>query len=197
MNINEFLLCSTPSAWLDYASRHVDILLLDHAHCEKKAAQTAINLILRYPSYGAMVYRLSRFAREELRHFEQVYKIMQQRGVQLEHLSASRYAKGLIAHASKQEPQRMIDSLIIGAFIEARSCERFQALIPYLDDALAKFYSGLLASEQRHFAAYLQLAEQASEISIETRIALFAEIESELITSKDQEFRFHSGIPAL
>jgi tRNA 2-(methylsulfanyl)-N6-isopentenyladenosine37 hydroxylase len=196
MEIADFLILKTPAHWTQYAVEHIDMLLLDHAHCEKKAAQTAINLIVRYPDFHDLVYRLSRFAREELRHFEQVYKIMRQRGVALDHLTASRYAKGLFSHAKTFEPDRLVDSLIIAAFIEARSCERFHAMIPFLDDELAQFYSGLLSAEKRHFTEYLFLAHKAAACDIDDRIAFFAKIESSLITTPDVEFRFHSGVPA-
>jgi tRNA 2-(methylsulfanyl)-N6-isopentenyladenosine37 hydroxylase len=196
MDIHDILQVKTPKAWLDYACMHLDTVLIDHAHCEKKAAQTAIHLILRYPEFHNLVHRVSRFAREELRHFEQVYALMRKRGIALKAIAPSGYAKGLISKSANHEPQRMIDSLIIAAIIEARSCERFEALAPLLDDELSKFYNGLLHAEKRHFLAYLELAcEAANGDDIGARIQYFSEHEATLIMQKDACFRFHSGIP--
>ena len=138
--INEFLGCSTPAAWIERACNDLPTLLLDHANCEKKAASTAMNLIYRYPDEYSLCQRMSRLAREELRHFEQVLKIIKQRKIPVVFLTASRYAGELRRYCRHVEPERLIDTLIVGAFIEARSCERFAALIPHLDEHLAAFY---------------------------------------------------------
>jgi tRNA-(ms[2]io[6]A)-hydroxylase len=90
--IKDFLACETPQAWLDSALDNQDILLVDHANCEKKAASTALNLMYRYVEHHKLLTKLSRLAREELRHFEQVIAIMKRRGVDYPQLSASRYA---------------------------------------------------------------------------------------------------------
>ena len=196
MDVSEFLWVATPVAWLACAQRHVDLLLLDHAHCEKKAAQSALHFILRYPEFHELVYRASRFAREELRHFEQVYKIMRDRNIPLRYLTPSRYASGLQSHRGGAEEDKLLDSLIIASIIEARSCERFGALLPYLDDRLAQFYRGLLASEARHFLTYLDLAKQLNHSAFEQRVSFFLEVEARLITEPDDQFRFHSGAPS-
>ncbi|MGH8397383.1 MAG: tRNA-(ms[2]io[6]A)-hydroxylase [Gammaproteobacteria bacterium] len=193
---NELLLCATPQAWIDAAIRNQDTLLIDHANCEKKAAATALNLVFQYGERHPEIQGiLSRLAREELRHFEQVLRVMKQRGIQYRTLRASRYADGLRRHARHHEPERMADILLIGAFIEARSCERFRVIQVHLDTGLADFYTGLAAAEARHFEVYLTLARQAAADDLTVRIALFAEIEAALITSKDEAFRFHSGQP--
>jgi tRNA-(ms[2]io[6]A)-hydroxylase len=121
---------------------------------------------------------------------------MQRRGVGYRHLTASRYADGLRQLMRSSDPERLIDLLIIGALIEARSCERFARLIPYLDEELAKFYRTLVKSEGRHFEDYLLLARQQTEAPIDDRIALFVAREQALITSPDTAFRFHSGVPS-
>lgn len=173
------------------------LILVDHAHCEKKAASSALNLLFRYPDRSLLVHRMSRLAREELRHFEQVLKLMEKRGVAFRHLTPSRYADGLRKHMRTHEPVRLVDTLIVGAFIEARSCERFQALAPALQDReIADFYIGLCESESRHFRHYLELAEQAAGEDISERVRHFAVVESELNTAVDAELRFHSGPPA-
>lgn len=194
--IDTFLQTPTPSAWIEAALQQQDVLLIDHANCEKKAASTALNLMFRYVDRTDLLQKMSRLAREELRHFEQVLAFMQRRGVAYTHLTASRYAEGMRKHMATHEPAKLIDVLIIGAFIEARSCERFQALAPHLDDELGTYYTGLLRSESRHFKDYLTLARTYAQGPIEARVAHFAEVEAELITRPDTEFRFHSGPPA-
>jgi tRNA-(ms[2]io[6]A)-hydroxylase len=194
--ITGFLLCRTPQAWLDRALQEPAILLIDHANCEKKAASTALGLMYRYTDKHDLLLKLSRLAREELRHFEQVIAIMKKRGVAYEHVTASRYAASLHTHAAKRDPEKLVDVLIMGAIIEARSCERFAALAPYLDPVLQKFYLSLLQSESRHFADYLTLAERYAGEPIDARVQFFLERERELIESDDEEFRFHSGVPA-
>lgn len=188
----EFLPCRTPELWVEQAVQNLDILLIDHAQCEKKAASTAMNLMYRYVDRPDLLKKMSQLAREELLHFEQVVGILEERGIKYEHISAARYASGLREHVRKGKDE-LIDILIIGAFIEARSCERFMALIPHLDDALAKYYRSLVRSEGRHYQDYLMLAKMYAEESIDDRIAFFAQVEKELIESDDDTFRFHSG----
>ncbi len=192
----DFLACATPVQWLEEAARQPELLLIDHAHCEKKAASTAMNLLFRYVDRPELLEKQSQLAREELLHFEQVLGMMQQRGIHYQHLTPSRYAGELRQMVSTHEPQRLIDILIVGAFIEARSCERFEKLIPWVDEELGKYYRFLLKSESRHFEDYLNLAKLYAEGDISERIAEFAAKEQELIESVDTEFRFHSGVPA-
>ena len=156
--INDFLYCQTPRPWVTWALANQELLLIDHANCEKKAASTALNLMYRYVGHHALLTRLSRLAREELRHFEQVIALMKSRDIAYPQLSAARYAGELRQLVRTHEPARLVDTLLVGAIIEARSCERFAALVPVLDDELAEFYASLLKSESRHFADYLNLA---------------------------------------
>ncbi len=191
--IYDFLPCPTPQQWIENALAHQDTLLVDHAHCEKKAASTALSLMYRYVDNSELLNKMSRLAREELRHFEQVLAIMNRRGVTYCHLSPARYAAGLRQEVRTEDPGRLVDVLIVGAIIEARSCERFAALAPHLDDKLADFYTGLLKSESRHYRDYLKLAEKAAGGPLDERIRQFLDIEQQLIESPDTEFRFHSG----
>jgi tRNA-(ms[2]io[6]A)-hydroxylase len=141
---------------------------------------------------------MSRLAREELRHFEQVRKIMQELRLPFVRLSASRYAGALRDSVRIGEPQRLIDLLMIGALIEARSCERFAAVAPHLPTSLGRFYSGLLASEARHFEHYLSFARAECDSyasDFERRLAELQQLESDLINTPDAQFRFHSGPP--
>jgi len=191
--IHDFLPCRTPQQWIDNALANQDLMLIDHAHCEKKAASTALSLMYRYVDNTDLLNRMSRLAREELRHFEQVLAIMQKRGVDYCHLTPARYAAGLRQEVRSEDPGRLVDVLIVGAIIEARSCERFAALAPFLDEKLADFYTSLLKSEARHYQDYLMLAEQAAGESIEARVGDFLALERPLIEEPDTEFRFHSG----
>ncbi|KTN00001.1 tRNA isopentenyl-2-thiomethyl-A-37 hydroxylase MiaE, partial [Salmonella enterica] len=106
------------------------------------------------------------------------------------------YAKGMLKAVRTHEPLTLIDKLICGAYIEARSCERFAALAPWLDEDLQTFYLSLLRSEARHYQDYLALAQQISAEDISARVRYFGEVEADLILSPDREFRFHSGVPA-
>lgn len=193
--IHDFLPCATPCAWVDWALANPELLLIDHAHCEKKAASTAVNLMFRYVDKPELLDALTRLAREELLHFEQVLEIMRERGIEFRHITPSRYAGGLRTVARTHEPARLVDVLIIGAFIEARSCERFEALAPELDADLGRYYRFLLNSEARHFQDYLRLAELYAGEPIDDRIAAFAAVEQELVEAPDEAFRFHSGVP--
>ncbi|MBT8106165.1 MAG: tRNA-(ms[2]io[6]A)-hydroxylase, partial [Woeseiaceae bacterium] len=156
--IADFLATPTPDAWLDVACQRLPELLLDHANCELKAASTALGFLYRYPQRGALAQRMSRLAREELRHFEQVRAIMNEMDIPFERLSASRYAGGLREAVRDEEPYKLLDMLLIGALIEARSCERFAKIAPRLPEKLGRFYAGLLASEARHFEHYIAFA---------------------------------------
>lgn len=192
--IQEFLPCQTPDKWLENALDNPVLMLIDHANCEKKAASTALNLIYRYIDNFELMNKMSKLAREEMRHFEQVIGIMKRRNILYQHVSASRYAAGLRDLARTDDPGKLIDVLIIGAFIEARSCERFARLAPYLDSELEQFYTSLLKSEGRHYQEYLGLAKKVSkDESLDDRIAMFAEAEKQLVEQPDTEFRFHSG----
>ncbi len=161
----------------------------------KKAAGTALSLMFRYAEREELQQYLSRLAREELRHFEQVTALMKKRGIRYRQLGASSYAQRLQQHIAKQEPDKLIDTLIVLAFIEARSCERFYRLAPYLDEELGRFYTSLLKSESRHFEGYLRMAKLYAKQPIDQRVAFFAEVERDAILIEDTEFRFHSGVP--
>ncbi|WP_394127821.1 tRNA isopentenyl-2-thiomethyl-A-37 hydroxylase MiaE [Vibrio hepatarius] len=148
-------------------------------------------------AYGQdMIDKMVLLIREELHHFYQVLEIIEEQGLEYRPVTASRYAKGMIKHIRTFEPAALIDKLIIGAFIEARSCERFAKLAPHMDEDIAKFYVSLLRSEARHYQDYLTLAEEIAGKDITERIDYFGRLEAELISSPDSDFKFHSGVPA-
>jgi len=198
-HLERTLLVPTPERWFDLAREHWRDLLVDHANCEKKAASTALSIVFAYAEDRPLVESMSRLAREELRHFEQVQKMMTQLDVPFKRMSPARYAEGMRKAMRRDDPGRLIDLLVCGALIEARSCERFMRLAPRLPSPLREFYDGLCASESRHHLLYLRLAEERSRADegAEWRAALrrFAEIEAELVTAPDEQFRFHSGLP--
>ncbi|MGE0583495.1 MAG: tRNA isopentenyl-2-thiomethyl-A-37 hydroxylase MiaE, partial [Steroidobacteraceae bacterium] len=148
----------TPRAWFDAAASDWATLLVDHANCEKKAASTALALMFSYADDAPLCRQLSRLAREELRHYEQVERLMATLGVAHRRLAPSRYAERLRRAVAPREPGRKLDLLLVGALIELRSCERFAGLAPRLVEPLGSFYRQLLASEARHGSLYLAAA---------------------------------------
>ncbi|WP_180022483.1 tRNA-(ms[2]io[6]A)-hydroxylase [Acinetobacter sp. YH16044] len=198
-----FLGCETPKAWLDEALNNLDILMQDHANCEKKAASTAMNLMFRYSFFSDLQIKLAQLVREEMLHYEQVLELMAKRGQEWAAISAGRYAGGLRKEVRTYEPEALIDILVIGAFVEARSCERFYALAPHVDEELGRYYRYLLKSESRHYEDYLALAMDVATTNklknpkedIQMRIEHIREVEKNLISSPDDLFRFHSGVP--
>jgi tRNA-(ms[2]io[6]A)-hydroxylase len=190
------LLVPTPAAWVQQACAQSGILLIDHANCEKKAASTALALMFAYAEDLELTDKMSRLAREELRHYEQVAKLLRGLKIEPQRLGPGRYAERLRRLVSRSEPQREMDLMISGAFIEARSCERFAALGGVIASPMSDLFQGLHNAEARHYRVYLGLAERAAArggLSVQTRIQQFAALEAELITSHDPVFRFHSG----
>jgi len=197
MSPHPLLLVPTPASWIQQACAQPETLLVDHANCEKKAASTALALMFAYAEDLDLTDKMSRLAREELRHYEQVAKLMRIMGIKPQRLSPGRYAERLRKLVSRSEPQRAMDLMISGAFIEARSCERFAALSGAIGAPLSDLFQGLHDAEARHYRVYLALAERASRnvMPLQPRIQEFAALEAELITSHDPLFRFHSGSP--
>jgi tRNA-(ms[2]io[6]A)-hydroxylase len=191
------LRAATPRRWVDAAIDGLPTLLIDHANCEKKAASTALALIFAYPEDRSLSVALSRLAREELKHFEQVERLMKKLGISHVRLKPGRYASELRKLVRTHEPKRKLDLMIVHALIEARSCERFRLLAKKLPEDVCSLYQQLERSEARHFEIYLEFAQReyrADEIA--ERLELIATREAELATEPDQELRFHSGPPA-
>jgi tRNA-(ms[2]io[6]A)-hydroxylase len=192
------LLAATPEAWFEAAVGSLDVLLVDHANCEKKAASTALGLMFAYADDTNLGLSLARLAREELRHYEQVLALMKRRGVAYARLAPGRYAGELRRVLSGADPLRKLDLLLCGQLIEARSSERFAGLIPRLPEDVATFYHGLEAAEARHTELYARMAEaHAAEhgLDLPGRLQALATVEADLCTRPDPLFRFHSGPP--
>ena len=243
--IHDFLLCKTPTQWVDKAIKkeNLSVILIDHLICELKAAQSAMFLIRKYAvdkesgdallawlkpfetliykregnwrdlaaknkltksiipksnsPYGQdLIDKMVLLIKEELHHFYQVLEIMDEYGVEYQSITPCRYAKGMLRNVKTFEPNALVDKLIVGAYIEARSCERFAKLAPHVDKRLGDFYISLLRSEARHYQDYLALAQEIADFDITQRVKEFGEIEAELIVSADEDFKFHSGNPA-
>jgi tRNA-(ms[2]io[6]A)-hydroxylase len=193
------LAAPTPERWFEAAAAQLPVLLVDHANCEKKAASTALGLMFAYAEDAALSLALARLAREELRHYEQVVRLLRELNFSYLRLAPSRYAGEMRRALATAEPGRRLDLLIAGALIEARSCERFRGLAPRLAPPLGEFYAGLEAAEARHADLYLGHAARhaaAAGLDLAARFEALAALEAELATRPDPLFRFHSGPPA-
>ncbi len=193
------LAAPTPERWFEAAAAELPLLLIDHANCEKKAASTALGLMFAYADDARLSLALARLAREELRHYEQVVRLMGSLGVEYRRLAPARSAGELRRALATAEPARRLDLLLVGALIEARSCERFHGLAPRLPAPVGEFYAGLEAAEARHAGLYLELAAPYARrqgLDLAARLGALAALEAELATRPDAAFRFHSGPPA-
>jgi tRNA 2-(methylsulfanyl)-N6-isopentenyladenosine37 hydroxylase len=202
------LASQTAASWGRWAVENMDEMLLDHAHCEKKAASTAIGLIFKYAHHPQLMIPLSRLAREELAHFEEVIGHLRRRGTEYKRQRPSPYASRLMEILRTREPDALIDTLLCSAMIEARSCERMQLIAdaletlaaddPRADASLVELYRGLLASEARHHATYVDLARQlglVDELTLESRLRRIAEHEAFVITDAPTAPRLHNAAP--
>lgn len=180
--------------WLDQVAANVPELLIDHAHCEKKAAGTAMNLLFAYVENGDLCRAMTEIVQEELAHFHMVLEILAARGIPFRKLSPSSYGRKLNDLVSKQEPRRAVDRLLVAGLIEARSCERFGLLRDHLPDKqLADFFGGLFESEARHHSTYVRLAKSfVSEDEVRSRLEELADAEAAIIAEGDDVPRMHS-----
>lgn len=185
---------ASPARWLAQVDEHLPEVLIDHAHCEKKAAATAMNLIFAYVEDVPLVKELGQIVEEELLHFRQVLELLERRGIRFRRLKPGSYGQQLHDLIRKHEPARAIDRFLIAALIEARSCERFDLLRSHVQDPeLAAFYDSLFESEARHHATYVQFARQFGDAEeVHDRLAKLASAEAEIIARGDPLPRVHS-----
>ncbi|PPT09641.1 tRNA-(ms[2]io[6]A)-hydroxylase [Geitlerinema sp. FC II] len=190
----KFLQQPTSEAWVEQALANLDTVLLDHSHCERKAAGVALNMMCRYPSDAKLVGELTAIAKEELDHFQQVNQILERRGVPLAPLAPPPYGGKLKSLVRRDEPQRQLDLLLVAGLIEARSHERLGLLAAHLEDReLAAFYRSLMASEARHYGVYWGLATaNFDRETVEARLRELAIAESEILSTLHPQPRIHS-----
>ena len=198
MSPAEFLKVPTPRSWLATAIQEEELLLVDHAHCERKAASSALSLIHRHAERRNICSHLSRIVREEMRHFEQVLDLIKSRGFEFRPLTSGRYARVLHSYIRGIPGDSKVDPFLVAAIIEARSCERFGCLVEIIEERVASLYARLCDSEARHFLSYLEMAHTiGDEQNIRMRLSRLLSEESRLITEADVLFRFHSGAPSI
>ncbi|MBA2116612.1 tRNA-(ms[2]io[6]A)-hydroxylase [Bremerella alba] len=180
--------------WLDQVEKQTDLILIDHAHCEKKAAGTALNLMFAYIEDEELCREMTEIVNEELEHFQMVRQLLKRRGIKFCRLKPGNYGSQLHALIRSQEPQRAVDRLLIAGLIEARSCERFDQLRKHLPDAeLRDFYDSLFESEARHHAVYVRLAKHyAPDAEVMSRLDELATAEAAIIAAGDENARMHS-----
>ena len=184
----------TQARWLRQVDTHLDLILIDHAHCEKKAAGTALNLLFAYVDDVELCREMTRIVNEELEHFHLVLDLLARRGIKFRRIPPSAYGRKLNDLVNKQEPQRAVDRLLVAGLIEARSCERFQVLAEHVTDPeLAAFYRSLFESEARHHTTYTRLATHfAPEPIVMRRLDELAELEAQIIEAGEESPRMHS-----
>ena len=184
----------TDSRWLDQVDADLNSVLIDHAHCEKKAAGTALNLMFAYVEDLELCREMTEIVNEELEHFHMVIELLERRGVAFKRLTPSTYGRKLNDLVRSGEPNKAVDRLLVAGLIEARSCERFQKLAAHVDDReLAEFYQSLFESEARHHSTYTRLAKHfASEEVVVERLDELALQEAEIIAQSDDPPRMHS-----
>lgn len=185
---------NTSARWLQQVAEHLDQILIDHAHCEKKAAGTAMNLIFAYVENQELCQAMSQIVNEELAHFHLVLDLLNRRGIRFRRQTPSQYGRQLNDLVRKQEPQRAVDRLLVAGLIEARSCERFVLLQRHLQDReLADFYGSLFESEARHHSTYVRLAKMyADDDTVQARLKELAAEEARIIGEGEELPRVHS-----
>ncbi len=184
------------SRWLAQVDQHLDEILVDHAHCERKAASTAMNLMNSYTEDRELCREMTTIVEEELEHFDMVLCLLERRGIPFRRLATGPYGRSLVALVHPREPQRAVDRLLVASLIEARSCERFRLLSEHIrarDAELADFYAGLFESEARHHTTYVQLAERfQSRDLVRKRLDQLSAKEAEIIAEGSPLPRMHS-----
>jgi tRNA-(ms[2]io[6]A)-hydroxylase len=196
MILRTILRSSTHPRWFAAGAADLQALLSDHLHCERKAAESSLMLVRRYPHRGTSVAQLSRLAHEETSHVVQVAALLARRGWTPRADTPNRYARALLAEVRGREPERLLDALLVSAFIEARSHERLMLLARGFeargDEELARFYAALGDAEERHAEIFLELAQPlVSPAAFDERLAHFGEREAEILAGLPHASRIH------
>lgn len=180
--------------WVESASNNIEEILIDHAHCEKKAAGCAMNLLFAYVDNQTLTQAMTEIVNEELEHFHLVLGLLNRRKIRFRKLTPSSYGRRLNELVRKSEPERAVDRLLVAGLIEARSCERFDLLRQHIPDPeLSDFYGSLFESEARHHATYVKLAKLFAEDSVvKQRLVELSTSESAIIATGDPSPRMHS-----
>ena len=185
---------STRSDWYDFIEDHLDVILVDHAHLEKRAASTALSMVFSYTGYEGIPRRLGGVVQEEMDHFTRMLDILEARDVELRRLEPAPYASILVDHIRSHDPERFLDKLLVAGLIEARSCERFSILADRVDDPdLAEFYEELFEAEADHYTLYTGLArDHFEEVTVKDRLEELAKIEVQALRAGQDLPRLHS-----
>lgn len=180
--------------WLELVDTNLAEILIDHAHCEKKAAGCAMNLIFAYVDQQELCREMAGIVNEELEHFVMVLDLLEKRSIRFRRLKPGSYGRQLNDLVRKSEPERAIDRLLVASLIEARSCERFHLLAKHLDDSeLSDFYASLFESEARHHTTYVRMAKYfGDDETVRQRLEVLSALETEIINAGDPLPRMHS-----
>ncbi len=180
--------------WVKLIDDHLDEILIDHAHCEKKAAGCALNLIFSYVDNEELCREMSEIVNEEMEHFVMVLDLLKKKGIEFRRLKPGNYGRQLNDLVRKTEPARAIDRLLVASLIEARSCERFYLLAEHVEDKeLADFYASLFESEARHHTTYVRMAKYfGDDETVRLRLEELSALETEIVNRGDPLPRMHS-----
>ena len=180
--------------WVKLIDQHLDEILIDHAHCEKKTAGCALNLIFAYVDNEELCRELAEIVNEEMEHFVMVLDLLKKKGIPFRRIKPGSYGRQLNDLVRKDEPAKAVDRLLIASLIEARSCERFQLLAEYVEDKeLSDFYASLFESEARHHTTYVRMAKHfADDETVRARLEELSAIEIEIVNTGDELPRMHS-----
>lgn len=187
---------SSSARWLKQVDDHLDEILIDHAHCEKKAAGTAMNLMFAYVDKQELCKEMTEIVNEELEHFQMVLDLLNRRGIPFRRLIPSEYGRKLNDLVRKGEPERAVDRLLVACLFEARSCERFDFLRKHMDgrdQELADFYNSLFESEARHHTTYVRMAKFFAPADVvKQRLDELSAAEAAIIDAGEERPRMHS-----
>lgn len=187
---------SSSARWLKQVDEHLDEILIDHAHCEKKAAGTAMNLMFAYVENQELCIEMTEIVKEELEHFHMVLDLLNRRGIPFRRLIPSQYGRKLNDLVRRSEPERAVDRLLVACLFEARSCERFDFLRKHMegrDQELSDFYNSLFESEARHHTTYVRMAKFFAPAEVvKQRLDELSTIEARIMDVGEELPRMHS-----